>query len=69
MTQLGSRFEQAVLYATHVHGGHMRKGTTIPYIGHLLAVTALVLEDDGDEDDRSRRSFTMQPKTKAEGSG
>ncbi len=51
MTQLGTRFEQAVLYAMHVHGGHTRKGTTIPYIGHLLAVTALVLEDDGDEDD------------------
>src|SRR5438552_384627 len=51
MTELGNRFEQAVLYATHVHGGHMRKGTTIPYIAHLLAVTALVLEDDGDEDD------------------
>src|SRR2546428_11107156 len=30
----------------------MRKGTTIPYIAHLLlAVAALVLEDDGDEDD------------------
>ena len=51
MTQLGSRFEQAVLYATHVHGGHMRKGTRIPYIAHLLAVAALVLEDEGDEDD------------------
>src|SRR5438876_1568121 len=51
MTQLGNRFEEAVLYATHVHGGHTRKGTTIPYIAHLLAVTALVLEDDGDEDD------------------
>jgi (p)ppGpp synthase/HD superfamily hydrolase len=51
MTQLGGRFEQALLYATHVHGGHMRKGTTIPYLAHLLAVAALVLEDDGDEDD------------------
>ena len=29
----------------------MRKGTTTPYIAHLLAVTSLVLEDDGDEDD------------------
>src|SRR5438128_1790938 len=29
----------------------MRKGTAIPYIAHLLAVTALVLGDDGDEDD------------------
>jgi (p)ppGpp synthase/HD superfamily hydrolase len=51
MTQLGGRFEQALLYAAHVHGGHVRKGTTIPYLAHLLAVAALVLEDDGDEDD------------------
>jgi len=51
MTELGCRFEQAVLYATHVHGGHVRKGTTIPYLAHLLAVTTLVLEDDGKEDD------------------
>jgi (p)ppGpp synthase/HD superfamily hydrolase len=29
----------------------MRKGTSIPYVAHLLAVAALVLEDDGDEDD------------------
>jgi (p)ppGpp synthase/HD superfamily hydrolase len=27
----------------------VRKGTTIPYIAHLLAVTALVIEHGGDE--------------------
>jgi len=51
MTKLERKFEHALLYAAHVHGGHMRKGTTIPYFAHLLAVAALVLEDDGDEDD------------------
>src|SRR5205814_9791195 len=28
----------------------MRKGTEIPYVSHLLAVSALVLEHGGDED-------------------
>lgn len=47
---LTSRFDDALLYASHVHGGHMRKGTQIPYLTHLLGVAALVLEDGGDED-------------------
>jgi (p)ppGpp synthase/HD superfamily hydrolase len=29
----------------------VRKGTSIPYLAHVLAVTALVLEDGGDEDE------------------
>ena len=37
-------------YATHVHGGQVRKETTIPYIAHLLAVAATVLEYGGSED-------------------
>jgi hypothetical protein len=38
------------LYATHVHSGQVRKETTIPYIAHLLAVAATVLEYGGSED-------------------
>ena len=45
------RFEQALVYACHVHGGQTRKETTIPYIGHLLGVASLVIEDGGDEDE------------------
>ena len=45
------RFDRALLYATTVHGGHIRKGTTIPYISHLLLVTGLVLEHGGTEDE------------------
>jgi hypothetical protein len=41
------RFDRALLYATHVHGGQVRKGTSTPYVAHLLAVTATVLEYDG----------------------
>lgn len=47
---LADRFDRALLYATHVHGGQVRKGTSIPYVAHLLAVAATVLEYDGSED-------------------
>jgi (p)ppGpp synthase/HD superfamily hydrolase len=50
VTVLTDRFDRALLYATHVHGGQVRKGTTTPYLAHLLAVAATVLEYGGDED-------------------
>jgi len=49
-TPLGPRFEDALIYALHVHAGQTRKQTSVPYAAHLLAVAALVLEDGGDED-------------------
>jgi len=49
-TVLTGRFDRALLYATHVHGGQVRKGTSTPYVAHLLAVAATVLEYGGDED-------------------
>ena len=49
-TVLTDRFDRALAYATHVHGGQVRKGTSIPYVAHLLAVAATVLEYGGDED-------------------
>jgi (p)ppGpp synthase/HD superfamily hydrolase len=50
VTALTGRFDRALLYATHVHGGQMRKGTSIPYVAHLLAVAATVIEYGGSED-------------------
>jgi len=47
---LGRRFEQALLFATRKHAGQHRKGTTVPYVAHLLSVAGLVLETGGDED-------------------
>ena len=47
---LSDRFDRALIYATQVHAGQLRKGTEIPYVAHLLAVAALVLEHGGDED-------------------
>src|ERR1700729_817032 len=49
---LSDRFDQALVYAAHIHGGQVRKGTTaIPYLSHLLMVAGLVLEYGGDEDE------------------
>ena len=35
--------------ASHEHREHVRKGSSIPYISHLLAVSALVIEHGGSE--------------------
>jgi len=48
---LTTRFQKAIEYAASLHTGHMRKGSDIPYVAHLLGVTALVLEEGGDEDE------------------
>lgn len=36
--------------AARLHAGQVRKGTSIPYVSHLFAVAALVMEYGGDED-------------------
>jgi (p)ppGpp synthase/HD superfamily hydrolase len=48
---LTSRFENALEFATQLHAGQTRKGTTIPYVAHLLAVASLVLIHGGNEDE------------------
>jgi hypothetical protein len=48
---LGKRFEAALAYATRVHAGQLRKGTSTPYVSHVLAAASLVLEDGGGEDE------------------
>ncbi len=45
------RFRQALDYTSELHAEQRRKGTSIPYVSHLLAVCALVWEDGGDEDE------------------
>ena len=48
---LTRRFVEALAYATEVHAGQSRKGTSVPYVSHVLAVCSLVLEDGGGEDE------------------
>ena len=47
---LTNRFTEALIYATQLHANQKRKGSSTPYVAHLYAVTALVLESGGDED-------------------
>ena len=47
---LTERFDHAVKFAHKVHRSQPRKGTTVPYVSHLLSVAGLVLESGGDED-------------------
>jgi GTP pyrophosphokinase len=48
---LSERFDQALAWASALHRQQRRKGGNVPYIAHLLAVTALVLEAGGDEEE------------------
>jgi len=48
---LTDRFEEALNFAARLHAGQTRKGTTIPYIAHLMAVASLVITHGGDEDE------------------
>ncbi|MGA2731907.1 MAG: HD domain-containing protein [Syntrophobacteraceae bacterium] len=48
--ELGPKFKKALEFAISVHAGQVRKGTSIPYIAHLLAVCSLVLTNGGSEE-------------------
>lgn len=50
MTELTERFSEALILAAQLHAGQYRKGKSVPYLGHLLAVASLVLESGGNED-------------------
>ncbi len=47
---LTERFDDAFGFAHRLHRAQPRKGTSIPYISHLMTVAALVIETGGDED-------------------
>jgi (p)ppGpp synthase/HD superfamily hydrolase len=49
--QLTERFQDAFSLAFRLHAKQKRKGTNTPYFSHLMGVTALVLEDGGNEDE------------------
>ncbi|MEO1004225.1 MAG: HD domain-containing protein [Cyanobacteria bacterium J06638_7] len=45
------RYSEALQWAAELHRCQRRKGKQVPYISHLIAVSALVWEDGGDEDE------------------
>lgn len=46
---LSSKFALALQFANEIHSTQVRKGIGAPYISHLMAVSALVLEFGGNE--------------------
>ena len=50
-TPLSARFDAAVTLARTLHASQRRKGTSIPYVSHLIGVASLVLDDGGSEDE------------------
>ena len=47
--KLSNKFEKALVYATRVHGDQTRKKTGIPFVAHILGVTAIALEYGANE--------------------
>jgi (p)ppGpp synthase/HD superfamily hydrolase len=48
--KLSPRYESALVMATQLHASQIRKGSDVPYVSHLLAVSSLVIENGGTED-------------------
>lgn len=51
MPTLSRRFDEAFAYAHETHAGQTRKGTGAPYLGHLMGVASIVIDDGGTEDE------------------
>jgi (p)ppGpp synthase/HD superfamily hydrolase len=47
---LTDRFRRAFAFASHIHATQVRKGTTVPYLAHVMSVAVLALEHGGSED-------------------
>jgi (p)ppGpp synthase/HD superfamily hydrolase len=47
---LSNRYDEAFAYAAEHHRKQRRKGSQVPYLTHLMSVSALVLEHGGTED-------------------
>src|ERR1700694_929795 len=47
---LSDRYNAAFELASEVHAHQRRKGTPISYLAHVMSVSALVMENGGDED-------------------
>ncbi len=51
MMELTSHFNGALEFAAVRHAGQLRKGTSIPYVAHLLGTASIALEYGANEDE------------------
>lgn len=49
--RLTDRFDRALLFAARLHASDTRKGTSIPYLAHLLGTAGIALEHGANEDE------------------
>ena len=49
-TILSERFQDALRFTARLHASQRRKGTKTPYLAHLMSVSAIVIENGGDEE-------------------
>jgi (p)ppGpp synthase/HD superfamily hydrolase len=49
--RLGARFDEALAFAMELHRTQLRKGSDVPYVGHLLGVSSIVIDAGGTEDE------------------
>ena len=47
---LSDRYKDAMIFAARLHDRQTRKGTEVAYLTHLMSVSALVMENGGDEE-------------------
>src|SRR5882672_329108 len=47
---LSNRYKDAITFAARLHDHQTRKGTEVAYLTHLMSVSALVMENGGDEE-------------------
>jgi (p)ppGpp synthase/HD superfamily hydrolase len=50
MPLVSAAYGRALAWAEELHRSQRRKGKPVPYISHLIAVSSLVWEDGGSED-------------------
>src|SRR5262245_53810655 len=48
--RLTDQFAKAMVYAERKRHTQVRKGGDVPYVGHLLSVASLVINDNGSEE-------------------
>ena len=49
--EITEKFDRAFAFAVNLHRHQFRKGGELPYIGHLLGVCGIALENGADEDE------------------
>ena len=49
--KITKQFEKALTFAAQLHRDQCRKGGELPYVGHLLGVCGIALENGADEDE------------------